>query len=288
MNYQAITDIIVNPSQLSTQLQDFQLSNSVKDSPKQTSISFADILAKEKQNNVQEVKKEESASETKVENRGKTDAAEKPVESQSVDEKNDDTKISDYNSDNHNVKKSQNEEQKENSDAGKNAKSEKSEDSKVSVKKDIKDEKKLTKKDFSRLNELSKNDFDESKITENAERLVVTNQTSDALKLKTELKSEKDSEQKSDELLIKTDASLELSLVQPSQIDNKSDSLVLHKSSRQSNSKCFVIFSDFLSPIPLIPDRKNVTGFNSSSLTEGLTTPPYFFASAILEVIECI
>ena len=41
MSYQAITDIIVNPSQL----QDLQLSTTVKDSPKQTSVSCADILS---------------------------------------------------------------------------------------------------------------------------------------------------------------------------------------------------------------------------------------------------
>ncbi len=41
MSYQAITDIIVNPSQLS----ELQLSNTVNDSPKQTSVSFAEVLS---------------------------------------------------------------------------------------------------------------------------------------------------------------------------------------------------------------------------------------------------
>ena len=102
MNYQAITDIIVNPSQLQTQLQELQLSNSVKDSPKQTSISFAEMLANENRNNTQEVTKEESASETKVEKGEKSDVAEKSTEkltdSKSVNDKNEDRKISDNDS----------------------------------------------------------------------------------------------------------------------------------------------------------------------------------------------
>ena len=58
MSYQAITDIIVNP-----QIQDLQLSNTVKDSPKQPQVSFADYLASFNEEN-----KVEKAPETTAQN----------------------------------------------------------------------------------------------------------------------------------------------------------------------------------------------------------------------------
>ena len=70
MSYQAITDIIVNPNQL----QDLQLSNTVKDSPKQPVISFSDYLA--------------SMSDTEnVESAAKTENTEKVSENQVKNEK---------------------------------------------------------------------------------------------------------------------------------------------------------------------------------------------------------
>ena len=69
MSYQAITDIIVNPSQL----QDLQLSNTVKDSPKQPSVSFADILAS--YNNTDKTK-EVSSEPEKVQDPEKADKTE--------------------------------------------------------------------------------------------------------------------------------------------------------------------------------------------------------------------
>ena len=234
MNYQAITDIIVNPSQLQTQLQDFQLSNSVKDSPKQPSVSFADLLAKENKNNTQEVKKEESASEYKVENGNKSDASEKPAEVKSENETKDDKKVSDNDSEKQNLKKPKTEVKNEVSDTEKNSKSEKSE---KSDKKDLKDSKKLTKKHFSRLDELSKKDFDETKITENAEKLVIPEQNAEESKLKAELKSEKSTEKDSDELLIKTESNAEFPVIQTAEVDAKSENMEFDFSDKDQNAK---------------------------------------------------
>ena len=237
MNYQAITDIIVNPSQLQTQLQELQLSNSVKDSPKQTSISFAEMLANENRNNTQEVTKEESASETKVEKGEKSDVAEKSTEkltdSKSVNDKNEDRKISDNDSEKQDQKKPKIELKKEIPDSEKNKKSQQSE---KTDSKNIKDGKKLTKKDFSRLDEIAKKDYSATQITENAEKIAVPEQNVDASKLKAELKSDK-ADKDTDELLIQTDTKADLSVNQPVEIESKTDNFEFDFSDKNQNAK---------------------------------------------------
>ena len=76
MSYQAITDIIVNQSQV----QDFQLSAAVKDSPKQSSLSFAELLASyNEENKLEEPKQTEAA---KVNEPEKAEKSEKASENQ--------------------------------------------------------------------------------------------------------------------------------------------------------------------------------------------------------------
>ena len=108
MSYQAITDIIANQSQV----QDFQLSAAVKDSPQQPSVSFADMLAsfnKEesridspKQNEYEQVKepekleKAEKTSENQVEKEKSTDNTSEKV-AEKTDSKDSENKIDDKN-----------------------------------------------------------------------------------------------------------------------------------------------------------------------------------------------
>ena len=162
MSYQAITDIIVNQSQV----QDFQLSAAVKDSPQQSSVSFAEILASfnkeeskvealketesENVNEPVKTEKAEKASETQAEKKEPLEeVAEKAVEK--TDSKASDKKVDDKNekTDKLAVKNEKNlqiKDKTELSDAAKKAG------------KDVKDskkDKKLTEKDFSRLNEIA-------------------------------------------------------------------------------------------------------------------------------------
>ena len=82
MSYQAITDIIVNQSQL----QDFQLSVAVKDSPQQPSVSFSDILASfnSEESKVEQPKEVEAE---KVKEPDLAEKAEKTGENQVKEEK---------------------------------------------------------------------------------------------------------------------------------------------------------------------------------------------------------
>ena len=162
MSYQAITDIIVNQSQV----QDFQLSATVKDSPQQPSVSFADILASynSEESNVESPKQTEPE---KVKEPEKVEKGEKSAEVQEKNESAPEEKVEKA------VEKSESEacenkidEKNEKSDKLK-AKDEKnpqvkekavtSETAKKSVKdeKDSKKDKKLSEKDFSRLNEIA-------------------------------------------------------------------------------------------------------------------------------------
>ena len=213
MSYQAITDIIVaqKPAEL-------KLSDTVKDSLQQTTASFSDFLASFNSSEVKKedsyssepvkqddsasknVKTEESASDSKVEKGEKSDAAEKSEQVHSADQKNDDKKLSENDSQKLNPK-SQKIEAKKDSDA-----SEKLAKSDKTGKKDVRDEKKLTKKDFSRLDELTKKDFAQAEITEDSQKLAVSNQNNPDEKLKTQIKSDKDSENDALELKVRTDA----------------------------------------------------------------------------------
>ena len=169
MSYQAITDIIVNP----TQLQELQLSNTVKDSPIQPSVSFSDYLASF--NNAEISKPESNSAQTErpvsevsdAAKTEKTDVAEKTSENKALDEKEpekisektvektdskekSDTKVSEKSDSKGKAVKKSDFEVKNSSDEKKTAKAESKEA------KDSKN-KKLSDKDFSRLDEITKN-----------------------------------------------------------------------------------------------------------------------------------
>ena len=167
MSYQAITDIIVNQSQV----QDFQLSAAVKDSPKQSSLSFAELLASyNEENKLEEPKQTEAA---KVNEPEKAEKSEKASENQ-VEKKQEAEKTSDKT-----ASKTENKESDKKIDDKKDEKIDdklKSSDrfeKKINLKektdeadtvketkkeaKDLKKEKKLSDKDFARLENLEKN-----------------------------------------------------------------------------------------------------------------------------------
>lgn len=148
MSFQAITDIIVNPQQL----QDLQVSNTVKDSPKTTStVSFADIL--------QSVQSDNSVKETAPSQEKTTSVQEeKPVAKEEEISKSEETEKSAKVEE----KKSDNEVKKEVKDEKVDTKS----DVKIAVKEVEKEklpetEKKLTSKDFARINQLAEKEESE-------------------------------------------------------------------------------------------------------------------------------
>ena len=217
MSYQAITDIIVNP-----QLQDLQLSNPVKDSPK-TSVSFSDFLASFQKNEVKndekaaetaqkpedtaksDVKKEESALDSRVENKEKADDSEKVTEKTSVDEKSEDKKVAKESS----VDDKKSENQKNLKTDAKNELS-KLEKSEKTAKDNSKDAKKLTKKDFSRMDELTNKQKTEE-ITENTDKQSAIAQNFNNQKSDIDLKSEENDDSDLLEIAINPDSSKDFS-----------------------------------------------------------------------------
>lgn len=180
MSFQAITDNIVNP----LQLQDLQLSNSIKDSPKSTSSeSFTDLVSfyknesQPKQENqnvkdpepVKETNSEEKVTKsTETKDEKKTEeTAEKKVETSEKDEKKsnkvENEKISVKDDKKIELKKEDNKETKLNS------------------------EKKLSAKDFARLNQIAEKSVEED--AEEVGKLAVNIQTENLIK--TEEKQEK-------------------------------------------------------------------------------------------------
>ena len=157
MSYQAITDIIANQSQV----QDFQLSAAIKDSPKQSSISFEDLLASYKEDDkveeakpleAEKIENKENASEVKVEK--KKEPEEKSENAVRKNEIADSDKKTDAKADDK-LKIGEKSDKKINiSD-----KKELSKNEKKNVKdvKDSKKDKKLSEKDFLRLENLEKN-----------------------------------------------------------------------------------------------------------------------------------
>ena len=168
MSYQAITDIIVNPSQL----QDLQLSNTVKDSPKQTSVSFADYLAVYNSEDVSKTETKTVQSEDQTSKISDSDKAENTEKSEKtsdnqVKDQNESEKVSEKT-----VEKTESDENKDNKISEKtdykgksvnNSETEakKSVEDKKTGKADSKDtkdskNKKLSDKDFSRFEEIAK------------------------------------------------------------------------------------------------------------------------------------
>ena len=214
MSYQAITDIIVAPKTA-----DLLLSDTVKDSPKQSAVSFADFLAEEK------------ASEQKVEKGVNSDAAEKTEESRSVKETKDEKKISKAESEKVDQKEEKSDIKKELPESVKTAKIEKSD------KKEIKDPKKISKKDFERLDELTKKDFSAAEITENAGKIAAANQTNAEVKLKTEAKSDKDLKIDADDLLVKADTPDAIQKNTGVSLENKTEEFEFNFSGKNQNEK---------------------------------------------------
>ena len=214
MSYQAITDIIVAPKTA-----DLLLSDTVKDSPKQSAVSFADFLAEEK------------ASEQKVEKGVNSDAAEKTEESRSVTETKDEKKISKAESEKVDQKEEKSDIKKELPESVKTAKIEKSD------KKEIKDPKKISKKDFERLDELTKKDFSAAEITENTGKIAAANQTNAEVKLKTEAKSDKDLKIDADDLLVKADTPDAIQKNTGVSLENKTEEFEFNFSGKNQNEK---------------------------------------------------
>ena len=208
MSYQAITDIIVNP-----QLQDLQLSNTVKDSPKQSSVSFADFLASYNSDSTDSGAK--ISEPENVETDTKTEISEKSSENQVKDEKEPE-KVSEKT-----VEKTETEEKTdkkvdEKSDskekAVKNSKTEVKDpaEDKKTAKTDVKEakdskNKKLSDKDFSRLEQVTK----EVDADENTAKLAALQNT--AKSDNTEIKTASE-ENDASELTLNTDSSAQLSL----------------------------------------------------------------------------
>ena len=172
MSYQAITDIIVNPSQL----QDLQLSNTVKDSPKQTSVSFADYLAAYNSEDVSKtetktVQSEDQTSKKSDSNKTEnTEKSEKSSENQ-IKDQNESEKVSEKTVEK-TVEKTESDENKDNKISEKtDSKGKSVNNSETETKKSVEDKKtgkadskdtkdsknkKLSDKDFSRFEEIAK------------------------------------------------------------------------------------------------------------------------------------
>ena len=183
MSYQAITDIIVNQSQTS----DFQLSAAVNNSPKQSSVSFADFLASyNTQENSSEqtktvepekVKEPEKAEKTEKSPENQVEKEKEPEKTSEVAAEKTDSKDSDKKIDEKSDGKtkvavkdtvSDVKEKTDASDAVKKAGKEA---------KDVKKDKKLSEKDFSRLEELAKDNSDSAdnvKLSSAAQNLAKT------------------------------------------------------------------------------------------------------------------
>ncbi len=168
MSYQAITDIIVNPSQL----QDLQLSNTVKDSPKQTSVSFADYLAAYNSEDVSKTETKTVQSEDQTSRISDSDKAENTEKSEKtsdnqVKNQNESEKVSEKT-----VEKTESDENKDNKISEKtDSKGKSVNNSETETKKSVEDKKtgkadskdtkdsknkKLSDKDFSRFEEIAK------------------------------------------------------------------------------------------------------------------------------------
>ena len=224
MSYQAITDIIVNP----TQLQELQLSNTVKDSPIQPSASFSDYLAS--LNNAEISKPESNSAQTErpvsevsdAAKTEKTDVAEKTSENKALDEKEPE-KLSEKA-----VKKS-NFEVKNSSDEKKTAKAESKEA------KDSKN-KKLSDKDFSRLDEITKN----VETDDNSAKLAAAAQNSIKSEENAEIKVSADENDVS-ELTVNVDSSAEMAVNNLQTKESSSDTEFNFSENQDKTKKQFTL-----------------------------------------------
>ena len=219
MSYQAITDIIVNPSQI----QDLQLSNTVQDSPKQPAVSFADYLASFNSQDISKAEDKTVQSENQISKINETDNAEKSEkvekfsENQVKDEKEPE-KVSEKAVEKTDSKESDEKKLAEKADskgkAVKNADADvrNTADEKKTVKADSKDtkdskNKKLSDKDFSRLDELTKNvevENDSAKLAAAAQNSIKSDENKE-LKLQS-------NENEVSELAIDSDSNAQLAL----------------------------------------------------------------------------
>ena len=244
MSYQAITDIIVNQSQV----QDFQLSAAVKDSPKSnSSVSFAEILAsynKEESNvespeavetekvnepvKTEEVEKSEKPSESKVEKENDEVQPEKDSETpvEKTDSKDSDKKIDDKKdvSSKFSAKTEAKVEIKDKTEASDSVKKE------VRQEKNTGKDKKLTEKDFSRLNQLTENS---ENIADSAKQAAAA---TNIAKNEKQLEVKVDADDENAALTISPDASSEIAVNQLG-ADNKTDTSEFNFSGNQDKTK---------------------------------------------------
>ena len=233
MSYQAITDIIVNPSQI----QDLQLSTTVKDSPNQPSISFADFLASysSTEDSAPEAKPVES--DTQVYKKSEAEAGEKTEKQEKISENQADEKEPEKISEK-SVEKTDSEEVSEkkisdNSESklkvAKNTANES--DSEVKCNSEIKKtgktdrkdsketkNKKLSEKDFSRLDELTQNVSEDENAAKLASAVKNTVSSDENTKLKLS-----DNENEGSELTVNTDSSAQVALNTISAEENNTD-----------------------------------------------------------------
>ena len=220
MSYQAITDIIVNPNQL----QDLQLSNTVKDSPKQPVISFSDYLASmsdtENVESAAKTENTEKVSENQVKNEKEPEkktektvekAVEKTVE-KTESEDNSDKKVSEKSDSKVKTVKKSDTDVKNPVEDKKTAKADPKET------KDSKN-KKLSEKDFSRLDEITKN----VETDQNSAKLAAAVQNSVKSEENTEIKLSSE-ENETAELQINTDSEqLALNNIQTQESNSDTD-----------------------------------------------------------------
>ena len=248
MSYQAITDIIVNP----TQLQELQLSNTVKDSPIQPSVSFSDYLASF--NNAEISKPESNSAQTELPvsevsdaaETEKTDVAEKTSENKALDEKEpekisektvekadsqekSDTKVSEKSDSKGKAVKKSDVEVKNSSDEKKTAKAESKEA------KDSKN-KKLSDKDFSRLDEITKN----VETDDNSAKLAAAAQNSIKSEENAEIKVSAD-ENDASELTVNVDSSAEMAVNNLQTKESSSDTEYNFSENQDKTEKQFTL-----------------------------------------------
>ena len=243
MSYQAITDIIVNPSQL----QDLQLSNTVKDSPSQPAVSFADYLASfnSAESPKPESKPVESESQiSKAQEPDKADKAEnaEKLSENKVKDDKEPEKVSEKAVEKTDSKDSDDKKLAGKADSkGKAVKNTEADvknaaEDKKTAKADSKDardpkNKKLSDKDFSRLDELTKN-----ADTENASaKLAAAAQNTIKSDENTELKLSK-GENEAAELSIDADSNAQMA-INNLQTENESSDYEFDFSGNQEKNK---------------------------------------------------
>ncbi len=275
MSYQAITDIIVNP----TQLQDLQLSNTVKDSPNQPQVSFADYLASFNEEiskseskpvqsedqtskvsdseNANKADNTEKSSETKVSDEKEIEnVSEKAVEKTESDEKSD-KKITEKSDSKGKAVKQSDAEIKNTADEKKTAKTSDKEA------KDTKN-KKLSDKDFSRLDEITKNTQ-----TEDNSKLAAVSQNSIKSENNEEIKVSAD-ENDVAEISVNADSTAQLAMNSLQNEESSSDTDFNFSENQEKSKNKFALDKD--GKITVEDERTKIVSESDDSKKSALKT----------------